>query len=365
MTGGTQYPIRLEYYEATNSASIQLNWTRPDGTIQVVPLEFLYPASSPASQMPQDAATAPTGSTDPSPSEPTPPTSAEFGARHVPRSKTPSSNDRFVSPTGSGTTCSQSNPCSLQEGVNRGGFIWLLNGTYNYNGQLSVGSGKTLEALYPKGATIDFQNSGSSRITLGSNNIIRNIIVRGASQAGIMVFGNNNLLHGVISEYHRGSGFATWPDSGYSDTKNPNGGSYNNFTDSTGRFNNDCPTASCNDSGADGISLSAGRGNRIVHFSAYGNSDDGIDLWASYETVVQNSVAYDNGFTSTGIRIGNGMQYKMGCNIDYAWYCPVPNNNRIVNNWAYGRHVGYFSQNGGSGFAEISGNVCGADRTPC
>ena len=65
MTGGTQYPIRLEYYEATHAASIQLNWTRPDGTTQVVPLEFLYPASSPASQMPQDAATAPTEPTHP------------------------------------------------------------------------------------------------------------------------------------------------------------------------------------------------------------------------------------------------------------------------------------------------------------
>jgi hypothetical protein len=308
---------------------------------------------------PPVAVTTPLGTTTP------PPSGGTYGARDVQRSKTPTSTDVFVSPTGSGTSCTQTAPCNLQTGVSRGGFIWLLDGTYNYNGQLSVGSGKTIEAYNPKMATIDFGSSSGSRISLGDSNVLRNIIVRRANDVGVIIFGNNNFLHGVISEYNRGAGFQTWPSSGYTNTTNPTGGSFNNITDCIARFNNDCPSTSCTDSGADGISLSAGRGNRIIHFSAYGNSDDGIDLWASYQSTVMNSVSYDNGFTSTGTQIGNGMQFKLGSSRALSGYTPEPNQHTVVNNWAYGRAASYFTRNGGSGYLEISGSVCTETMYSC
>jgi hypothetical protein len=43
LTAGVRYTIRLEYYEVTGSARIQLRWTRPGQPAAVIPRAQLFP----------------------------------------------------------------------------------------------------------------------------------------------------------------------------------------------------------------------------------------------------------------------------------------------------------------------------------
>jgi hypothetical protein len=50
------------------------------------------------------------------------------------------------------------------------------------------------------------------------------------------------------------------------------------------------------------------RGNVIRYALFYNNSDDGLDVWNSWDTLVEYSLAFGNGYGPTG----NGMGYKLG-----------------------------------------------------
>lgn len=337
LTKGT-HRVEVEYYEAYSSAEITVSWQR---------------TSSGGGGLVQD----PT---------PTLPSDATYGAREVRRSKQPSAGDTFVSPSGSGSACTQQNPCSLTTGMNNGSFIWLMSGTYRPSDQLRLRSNKTIEALEPKKAIIDFQDR-AGRITMDNNAVIRNIVVRragpGLSGNGIQIFGNNNLIEGVISEHNYYSGIAIWCG-GYDNLTNPSGGSYNIIKDTISRYNSEnCKGANnCSDSDADGISVSCGRGNLITHSEAHFNADDGIDVWRSYETTVQNSLATNSGAdpNDASRRIGNGNGFKMGGPLNGG-----ANRHRFINNWGHTNKVSDFSRNSGLGFQEIRGNVCGTNRAAC
>ena len=286
------------------------------------------------------------------------------GARPVPRSTTPTADDTFVLPTGTGD-CSEQNPCSLTQGIAHGGHIWMNPGVYTHSGQLNLGSNKILESTDPdRKAVIDFQDSPNSRLTIRDSNELRNIIVTRSSQVGIVIWGDHNLLEGVISEHNYGSGIHLWPDgSGYDDLINPDGASYNVIRDTIARYNDDrcrgTGATTCTVSDADGISISAGRGNLIEYSEAYGNTDDGFDFWRSYMGTIRYSLAYGNGYNSLGNRAGNGIGFKMGSADG-----PVPNEHLIDSNWAYGNAGAPFTRNSGSG-ATFENNVCGESPEPC
>ena len=46
LQAGQKYPVRLEYYEAGGAATIQLRWTYPGQSVQVIPQSMLFPSSS-------------------------------------------------------------------------------------------------------------------------------------------------------------------------------------------------------------------------------------------------------------------------------------------------------------------------------
>lgn len=334
LTKGT-HRIDVEYYEAFSLAEVSVSWAATSG------------GGSPAT-------------------EPPPMSDGNYGARPVPRSKNPSSSDAFVAPNGSGSACTQASPCSLTTGLyGSKNFIWMASGTYNVTSQITLRNNKTLEALEPQRAIIDF-GERNARLMVDNNTILRNVVVRRANNnSGIHIFGNYNLIEGVISERNYYSGISIWCG-GYDNLTSPSGGSFNTIKDTIVRYNSEnCAKegggTNCSDSDADGISISCGQGNRVTHVSALYNADDGIDVWRSYESTVENCLAMGSGRdpNDANRRVGNGNGYKMGG--------PLGTGNRhtFVNNWSYNNRVGDFSFNSGYGFTQVSGNVCGQDQAPC
>ena len=358
-------PIRLEYYEAHATAVIRLLWRAADedpSHMRVVATEFLYPGD-PADEPPRGVAVREDEPAE-EPRDDIPVFDGRYGPRDVERSKDPQAGDTFVSPAGTGD-CSEPNPCSLIAGISRGGHIWMNPGVYRHSGQIRLGSNKVLESIDPnEKAIIDFENSEGSRLVIADSNELRNIVVRGSSQVGIVIWGDNNLLEGVISEHNRGSGIHLWPiGSGYSDLNHPDGASDNTIRDTIARYNDDrCAgtgATTCTLSHADGISISAGRGNLIEYSAAYGNTDDGFDFWRSYMGTIRYSVAYGNGYNAQGNRAGHGIGFKMGSSEG-----PVPSNHLIASNWAYDNAGAPFARNSGEG-ATFEDNVCGSNEQPC
>ena len=361
---GERYPLRIEYYEAWGDARLRVEWTRPDGTREVIPTEYLYPGEA-STDMPQGVAQPEESEPEPTQPEPSEPVfDGTYGPRDVPRSRAPTSGDTFVSPSGSGD-CSESDPCSLIQGISRGGHIWMDPGVYRHSGQIRLGSEKTLESIDPNDkAIIDFEYSPESRLVITDSNELRNFVVRRSSQVGIVIWGNHNLIEGVITEHNRGSGIHFWPiGSAYSNLKEPDGASYNTIRDTIARFNDDrCAgtgASTCTLSHSDGISVSAGRGNLIEYSAAYANTDDGFDFWRSYMGTIRYSVAYGNGYNAQGNRAGHGLGFKMGSSEG-----PVPTRHLISSNWAYDNAGAPFSRNSGAQ-AVFENNVCGTERTPC
>lgn len=238
-------------------------------------------------------------------------------------------------------------------------------GVYTHAGQLNLGSNKVLESIDPdEKAIIDFEYSPESRLVITDSNELRNFVVRRSSQVGIVIWGNHNLIEGVITEHNRGSGIHFWPiGSAYSNLKEPDGASYNTIRDTIARFNDDrCAgtgASTCTLSHSDGISVSAGRGNLIEYSAAYANTDDGFDFWRSYMGTIRYSVAYGNGYNAQGNRAGHGLGFKMGSSEG-----PVPTRHLISSNWAYDNAGAPFSRNSGAQ-AVFENNVCGTERTPC
>ena len=90
---------------------------------------------------------------------------------------------------------------------------------------------------------------------------------------------------------------------------------------------------------ADGIKLAYGAHNTVRNFLAYNNSDDGIDIYCTTNTLVEHSVSHSNGRGHSGD--GNG--YKLGCRHN-------PNNKNTVRyNVAYKNRANNFDSNSSGG----------------
>jgi len=159
-----------------------------------------------------------------------------------------------------------------------------------------------------------------------SYNHFVNLEVRNGPQQGIFVRNaNHNLFHGIVTHGNNGSGIQNYSgdNNRYEyivtydnmDTVNPNG-----------KIGED----------ADGIGISAGDSNVISHVISYYNSDDGIDAWRSTNTLIEYSIAFDNGRGANG----NGNGFKLGGHYDV--------NNTVARfNLAFDNRATGFSQNTG------------------
>ncbi len=262
---------------------------------------------------------------------------AEMGAQKV--TATPLAKGTiFVSPNGTGTGRSASDPCSFERldlykgklKVKPGDVVFFRGGVYKFsmNGPRRVylaggAAGKpVIYESYP-GETAIFDGSSLStddtkteawregRLYLrGEYAILRNVEVRKMPTYGVRIFGNHNTVEGcrVHDNFLSGVGIANIID-GYS-TKD-SGGSHNVVRDNIIYNNSDVGLKHHNygdGDNADGIVIHSGVGNLLSHNTVYDNSDDGIDTWKSMDSVVEYNVVYGHG---KGPR-GNGNGIKLG-----------------------------------------------------
>ncbi len=250
-----------------------------------------------------------------------------------------SQGTKFVSPTGSGTACSQSNPCSLAtavSNVNPGDIVFMRGGTYpitavtRWDRSGSSTSPITIESYPGETATWDGSNqpNNSERMMRVGGNYykFRKFEIKNMPDIGFYFTGSNNTIDGVSSHNNRNSGICVI------------GGNNNIFQNIDVSDNSDAGLTGgnyANGGNADGICISSGDGNKIINSIAARNSDDGMDAWTSTNTIISKSIT-----TANGIGGGDGNGFKLGG--------PIPNNStKIDHSIAYKNKVTGFDANSG------------------
>ncbi len=148
---------------------------------------------------------------------------------------------------------------------------------------------------------ITFRNSAGRGLALeGSHHVVRNVVSHSNHGDGIYLAGDGNLVEDSVS--------------------------YDNFSRSNGGES------------ADGINVDHGSGNVLRRVLVYENSDDGVDIWASTDTLVERSASYRNGRGA----VGNGMGFKLGRS-------GVSSGNVVRFNVAFSNRAHNFTDNGAGG----------------
>ncbi len=219
--------------------------------------------------------------------------------------------------------------------IKSGGTIYMLEGNYAFDKQLTIAVGndgesnayKSIKAYPNANVTLDFsaQSYNSSDTSLNARGLqieanywyIYGIRVYGSADNGIFLAGNNNIVEMCVLEANRDTGLQVsrrnsslssikdWP----SNNLILNCTSFNNMDTATGE-------------NADGFAakLTCGVGNVFDGCIAYNNVDDGWDLYTKSATgqigavTIKNCIAFRNGQTSEGVYTDNsdGNGFKLG-----------------------------------------------------
>lgn len=157
---------------------------------------------------------------------------------------------------------------------------------------------------------------------------IENLTLRNGAGRGLYLKGDHHVVRNVLSHHHHSDGiYLLGADSVFEDTVSHSNYSRQNGGDS-----------------ADGIKIASGKRNTVRNFLAYNNSDDGIDIFCSTDSLVEYSVAHSNGRGYSG----NGNGFKMGCRFE-------PNNGNMVRfNVAYKNKANNFDGNGSGGLTILN-----------
>jgi hypothetical protein len=166
--------------------------------------------------------------------------------------------------------------------------------------------------LYIAGNHLIFQDLtfrhgvGRSFFLEGNHNTLRNITSHGNHSDGIHLRGHYNLLEDIHA---------------YDNNSVANGGD-----------------------SADGIKIEGGSShNTIRRAITHHNSDDGIDIWDSTDTLIEHSISYANGIGTTG----NGTGFKLGGG------APGPSHVTIQHSIAYANRTNNFDANANGGLTMI------------
>ncbi|MBL8930811.1 MAG: right-handed parallel beta-helix repeat-containing protein [Kineosporiaceae bacterium] len=255
----------------------------------------------------------------------------------------------FAAPSGKGSSCTLTAPCSAATAVQRlraGDVLFLRGGVYAYNRDMNVHASGTQAApiiveSHPGELAIwDGSHLGTDSQAVpslyGDHIMMRRIEIRRMTAQGIYISGSHNVLAGINAHDNGLSGIHV-----HHSYDLPYGAkaSYNTIVDCTARNNSDAGRSGgvgyANGGNADGISISSGEGNRVIRALADHNSDDGIDTWRSTNTIVQDSVT-----TANGLADGDGNGFKAGG--------IAPSRGTIVErSIAYGNKVNGFDFNSG------------------
>ncbi len=270
-------------------------------------------------------------------SMPPAPVAPVIGARPVPATPV-GQGTLFAAPDGSLNACSHAVPCAIRTAfarLNPGDILFLRGGTYDTTTSLSPGHsgqidhpiiiesypGETaiLAGRYRSAAdVINHPDGRTSGIRIGrdlSYIVVRNIEVTHMGWAGISVHGSHNIVEGCHTHHNIISGIALYGGEWHEDDPDyqiPYPYGYNIIRDNISNANSDVGLAA-NGGNSDGIAVSSGRYNTIIHNTVYANSDDGIDTWRSNDSFVAYNRVYDNG---RGNGDGNGI--KAGGNLNPA-----------------------------------------------
>ncbi len=241
-------------------------------------------------------------------------------------------------------TGSKDSPLSFEAAISRldkGGKIYLLEGTYKYSYPLSISKDyekehnvlatsfdeeKLIEPVkdsngdYVK-VKFDFSsmgfNSSNRGITLNSDYWhIKGFEVYGAGDNGVYIGGNYNTVEYLDINNCQDSGLQLGR-AGSSYESMDQWPSYNTILNCTSHDNHD---PSGEDSDGFACKLTTGVGNVFDGCIAYNNVDDGWDLYTKGESgaigpvTLKNCVAFNNGMTTQGIGTSNsdGNGFKLG-----------------------------------------------------
>ena len=140
---------------------------------------------------------------------------------------------------------------------------------------------------------------------IGEHTVWEDITLRHGAGQGLYIVGNHNVFRNIVSHDHHSDGI--YLQGSYNLIENCD--SFNNYSISNGG------------NSADGLKMVDGnhirtlfgpkaetRGNIVSGCRFWNNSDDGIDIWSSLDTLIEYTVAWSNGYGPTG----NGMGYKLG-----------------------------------------------------
>jgi len=180
---------------------------------------------------------------------------------------------------------------------------------------------------------------------------LSNIAVTGARQnsngswsVGMSILnGSDNLFQALRSFNNQGPGIYV------------SGSSARNHFELCEAFNNYDPRSRNPGGNADGIQLTRlspqSTGNVLKNCRAYGNSDDGFDLWETEAPVtIESSHSFDNGYVpGTRRPAGDGDGFKLGRNLT------GPDHRLLYNVATENRGIG-FDPNGAAGPATMIGN---------
>lgn len=206
------------------------------------------------------------------------------------------------------------------EPATRGDTIYLRGGTHNYNStiQLSksgdVNNPITLQNYNDETVILDFTQQPDDKdnrgITLNGNHWhLKGFTIQNAGSNGLSVVGAHNILERLVTRMNANAGLRL-----------STGASYNKVLNCDSYLNYD---AAKNGEDADGFGARGstdcttclGPGNVFVGCRAWGNSDDGFDLWwANNSVYLVDCWAFGNGkniWNDTAFR-GDGNGFKLG-----------------------------------------------------
>ncbi len=256
-----------------------------------------------------------------------------------------------------------------------GEVVWVRGGGYDaqvtFEGRGRPDAPIVFESHPGECAVLDGARSESRsavRFVDARHYLFRHFVVRNSTTQGILLLrSHDNVLSDLHVHHNRLSGIQSVA------------GDRNRFTRFVTHDNYDPPYGE----DADGIGISSGSDNRIDRCVAFRNSDDGVDAWRSFGTVITRCVAFENGlqggdgngFKAGGAvanrtvlrsnlsfgNVGHGFTYNLGTQVTFehntaygnGGYGFVAGRARLRNNLAFGDVQGPFFDAGSN---ETAGN---------
>jgi hypothetical protein len=175
----------------------------------------------------------------------------------------------------------------------------------SYPGERAIIDGGK-HAYHPRQPNDGYSDSSPQLLQfVGEHTVWEDLTFRHGVGRAFYIVGNHNVFRNIVSHDHHSDGIYLQGSNNLIE----NCDSFNNYSISNGG------------NSADGLKMVNGnhirtvfgshaetRGNIVRGCRFWNNSDDGIDIWSSLDTLIEFTMSWSNGYGPTG----NGMGYKLG-----------------------------------------------------